>query len=186
MKRPTFLEGIGVAAGASVFAAITFAALTAVFGSSLVLRLIVTAIALAYILYLLRRSPERIGRTTTLAVWAAVTAVAWYALPLPLFVAAQLGLVWLTRSLYFYASILSALADLGLVAFGLAAAIWALGTTNSLLAGVWSFFLVQALFAAIPAHLGARRPSASALPDDRFARAHRVAEAAVRRLSSSH
>jgi len=188
MKRPTFFEGVAIAVGASVFAGALFATLAGLFSGALALRLIITAISLGYILYLLRRSPERTGRVTTIAGWAAVSALAWFTLALPLYLAVQLGLVWLVRSLYFYASLLAALADLGLTGFGLAAAVWAATSTGSLFVSVWCFFLVQALFVAIPAHMRGPRANNSSQSNepDNFARAHRIAEAAVRRLSSTH
>ena len=97
------------------------------------------------------------------------------------FLCVQLGLVWLVRSLYFHSSLLAALADLGLVALGFAAAVWAASRSNSAALCLWAFFLVQALYVAIP-----QRTSGRDAPDgadaDRFAHAHRAAEAAVRRM----
>jgi hypothetical protein len=50
---------------------------------------------------------------------------------------------------------------------------------------IWCFFLVQALFIVIPK--GARRtPGAAQADEDRFQQAYRVAESAVRNLSSRH
>ena len=51
------------------------------------------------------------------------------------------------------------------------------------LLSLWSFFLVQALFVAIPPHLG-RRSQSERGPEDTFQRAHRNAEQALRRLAS--
>jgi hypothetical protein len=98
------------------------------------------------------------------------------------------GAVWLNRSLYRYSSLLCALADLGLSALGLAAAIWAATHTGSLFLGIWCLFLVQALFVAIPSNMGRNiaETSAGLGDEDRFRRAHRSAELAVRRLSSIH
>ena len=99
----------------------------------------------------------------------------------------HIGLIWLVRSLYFYASVVSALTDLGLSGLALAAAVWAVTHTGSLFLAIWCFFLVQALFVAIPHALSGKaapgiQPAADR--DDRFERAHRAAEAAVRKLSS--
>jgi hypothetical protein len=62
------------------------------------------------------------------------------------------------------------------------AAIGAAVQTGSLLLSLWSYFLVQALFTTIPTRASAG--PASTNEDDAFERAHRVAEAAVRRLSA--
>ena len=92
----------------------------------------------------------------------------------------------MTRSLYFYSSVLPALTDLMLSGLGLAAAVWAAGQTGSVFLSLWCFFLVQALFVVIPTRIRRRHSESSLGPDglDRFQRAHRSAEAAVRRLSS--
>jgi hypothetical protein len=107
--------------------------------------------------------------------------------PLLLYVCLHLGAIWLIRSLYFYSSALSALADLGLNGLSLAAAVWAVTRTGSVFLGVWCFFLVQALFVAIPKRIG-RRPGTGQDGHDseaRFQHAYRAAETAVRKLSSN-
>ena len=187
MKRPGFFEGVAVAFAASLGGGALFAALTTVFAGASVLRLLIAVIALAYVLYLLGRSAQHIGRITALALWCVVAGVAWFMdPPLLLYVLIHLGLVWLIRSLYFYSSVLCALADLGLTGMGLAVAIWAVVQSESMFLSLWSFFLVQALFVAIPARMtgkpGERKSHDEA--EDPFQRAHRAAEAAVRKLSS--
>lgn len=189
MKRPDFLEGVAVALIASIGGGVLYTAGLAFFPGGGVLRLLIAALGLGYILYLLRRSREHVGRITVPAAWLVMAAVTWFsATPLAIYVLLHLGAVWLIRSLYFYSSVLSALTDLCLSGFSLAAAVWALLHTGSVFAGLWCFFLVQALFVAIPATLP-RRPGAQPQhPDreDRFQHAHRVAEAAMRKLSSTH
>jgi hypothetical protein len=185
MTRPAFLEGAAVALVASLAGGAVHAALALVAAPGVVLRIVATALALAYLLYLLRRSNERIGRVMTLALWALATGALWLLDAPPLgFLCAQLGLVWLVRSLYFHAGVLAALADLGLVALGLAAAAWAASRSGSVALSLWCFFLVQACFVAIPAR-ATGRGERSTVAEDRFARAHGAAEAAVRRLSSA-
>ena len=189
MKRPTFLEGVMVALVASLSASVLDTALGALFGSRGVLRLLIAGIGLGYVLYLLSRSTERVGRVTTLLVWTLAAGAAWgLGLPIMLFLLVHLGLIWLVRSLYFHSSLLAATADLGLNGLSLAVAVWAALHTGSLLLSVWCFFLVQALFVAIPPRLPRRmpRPDPDAEGDDRFQRAHRAADAAIRKLSLIH
>mgnify|MGYP007068803260 CR=1 FL=1 len=76
--------------------------------------------------------------------------------------------------------LLPALLDMALVAFGVIALSAVLSRTGSVLLGCWCFFLVQALFVAIPRTPGA--DSASVPPDDGFQRAHMAAQAALSRL----
>ena len=65
-------------------------------------------------------------------------------------------------------------------------AVWAATETGSPFLSIWSFFLVQALFVAIPVRVGGnhREPQPEDHHDERFERAHRAAQAALRRLSS--
>ena len=189
MKQPTFLEGVSVAIAASLAGSVLYTALNVVFPGVPVLRLLIAAIGLAYVVYLLSRSPERVGRITAAAAWLLVAVVLWFTKPpLLLYVCVHLGAIWLIRSMYFYSSALSALADLGLNGLSLAAAIWAVTRTGSVFLGIWCFFLVQALFVVIPKSVN-RKPGtglAGHENEDRFQHAHRVAEAAVRKLSSNH
>ena len=185
MNRPTFLEGVAVALVTSLLGSLMYAVLVPTFASGPVLRLLVAGIGLGYLIYLLRRSPERVGRITLAALWGVATAAIWLLeLPLLSYLALHLGLIWLARSLCFYSSVLSALADLALSGAGLAAALWAASHSHSLFLGIWSLFLVQALFAFIPTNLQRRDKTAPPTEPDRFDRAHRAAEAALRKLSS--
>ncbi|MGD8910278.1 MAG: hypothetical protein PVF13_02335 [Chromatiales bacterium] len=188
MKRPGFVEGVGVALAASVGGGVIFTVLATLFAGGFVLRMLIATLGLLYMLYLLRRSSERVGRITTLAVWLLAALGIWLlGLSLPLYLLAHLGLVWLVRCLYFHAGLIAAFADLGLVLFGLAAAVWAWLVTGSLGISLWCFFLVQALFALIPARLKSKtaRNTPSAAEADPFQHAYRTAEAAVTKLSST-
>jgi hypothetical protein len=189
MKQPTFFEGVALALAASLLGSALYSVLSSVFPAGAVLRLLIAGIGLAYVFYLLSRSRERVGRVTVVACWALAAGVIWFiAPPLMLYGLMHLGLIWLTRSLYFYSSVLAALADLGLSGLSLASAIWAASQTGSVFLSLWCFFLVQALFVAIPARLSHSNRETQTGPEkeDRFQRAHRTAEAAVRKLSSIH
>ena len=187
MKTPTVLEGVGIALAASVAGSVAYTALAAVAGGG-ALRLVVAGLALGYVLYLLARSPGRVGRVTALGAWGAAALLVWLAAPpLALYLLLHLGGLWLLRSLFFHSSLFSAAADLGLSLLALAAGIWALAHTGSLLLGIWCFFLVQALFVAIPTSLV--RPAASGRHEGEgrrgeFRKVGRRADARVRALTS--
>jgi hypothetical protein len=184
MTRPTFLEGVGVALLASLGAGAAYAGLGLFFPVGLALRLVIAGLSLGYLLYLLGRSRERVGRISLLLLWGLMAAGSWLlGLSLPLYVLAHLGLVWLVRVLYHQSGFLAALLDLGLAALGLGAALWAAGHSGSLFLACWSFFLVQALFTAIPVRFGGG-PAPANPADDRFEQAHRAAEAALRSLAT--
>ena len=183
MTRPGFVEGAGVALALALGGGIAFAALVPMLAGGLVLRGVVAACALGYLLYLLARSGARAGRVTAVAAWLATTVLAWWFAPsLLLFLLAQAGFLWLLRALLFHRGALAALADLGLTALGLAAAGWALARTGSVGAALWCFFLVTALFAFIPPRFPRRAAPESSTPD-RFQQAQRAAETALRELS---
>jgi hypothetical protein len=185
MTRPTFFEGVAVALAASLSGSILYSALVWAGAGGQALRLVIAGLGVAYCGYLLRRSRRRVGRITTAAAWLAAAGALWLLdPPATLYVLGHVALLWLVRSLYFHDGMLAALADLGLLGLGLAAAVWATTESGSLFLSLWSFFLVQALFSAIPA---AGRPDAApdAAGEEPFERAHRAAEAALRRLSSA-
>ena len=95
-------------------------------------------------------------------------------------------MLWMIRSLYFYSSVLSSLADLGVNGLGVAAAAWAAAPTNSIFLSIWCFFLIQALFVYIPAVVR-KENTANTNPvaaKDRFEQAYREAEYALRKFSS--
>jgi hypothetical protein len=183
-NMPSLGAGLLAALILSACGAALLAVLSPWLGLGLALRAVIALLGLAYVLHAIGRSGERVGRITTLACWLAVASAAWLVgLPLAAYVLVHLGAVWLVRSLYYYSGLLPALADLGLTLLGAAFAVWAAQRADSAWLAFWCFFLVQAFHVSIPASL----PSRAALdaPDDAFARAHRAAEAAVRRLSTS-
>jgi len=185
MKAPGFMHGVGLALAISVAGSALFALFTQVTGVESALQLIIALAAAAYLLFLLRGRSARVGRVTTVLAWTAVSAVSWILNPgLLVYLLVQMALLWLVRCVYFYNSLLAALLDFGLQVLSLGAALWALEQTGSLLLSLWSFFLVQALFVAIPP--AGLRPAQSTLDcaeeDAGFTRAHRSAEAALRRL----
>lgn len=183
MNRPSFFEGAGFALLAALLGSGLYLILTAAMTTWTVWRLVVAAVSLAYLIYLLTRSGSRIGQVTTVVAWAGITLAAWWMTPsITTFVLIQTLTIWLVRSLYFHSGVLAALADAALCGLALAAGSVALARTGSLAAGLWCYFLVQALFAVIPAGW----PLKQAPPQqDRFELAHRNAEAIVRRHFSS-
>jgi hypothetical protein len=62
MKRPSFLNGVIVAAVLGFFASAVVATLTPFVGFGHVVRLVIPALGLAYLLYLFSRSEERLIR----------------------------------------------------------------------------------------------------------------------------
>ena len=185
MKRPSFFHGVIVAVVFAFFASAVIAALTPFVGFFSVIRLVIPALGLAYILYLFSRSRERVGRVTTLTLWSALAAVTWWvAPPLPLYLLIHVGAMWLVRSLYFYSGVLPALMDLGLSALSITAAVWAISQSGSVFLATWCFFLVQALFVTIPPAVKKKQAPRQnvAADNEKFEHARRQADQALRQL----
>ncbi len=189
MKRPSFLHGVGVALLASFSGGILFSVISGPLPSDLVLRAVIAMLGLGYTLYLLSRSDERVGRVTTVMLWSLMFTISWIGAPsLMLYLLMHVGSLWLVRSLYFYTSLLSALLDLSLSAMSLATALWAAAHTGNIFLAIWCFFIGQALFVGIPASMRRQEQLVDGELIDyaMFQRAHRTAEAALRRLSVNH
>lgn len=187
MNKVTFWDGVVIALLGSSIGSIGFFALTFLFSEDGAIRLLISGLAFAYILYLLSRSRERIGRITVMSIWFILLVMLWLFYPsLTLFVVFHVLTIWLVRSLYGYASLFAALADLGLNALSITFAFWALHHTGSLFLTLWCFFLAQALFVYIPT--GIKRPNSdkAVIPNSEsdFKRAYQTAESAVRKLST--
>ena len=187
MKTPGILEGTGVAVVASLAGGVLGALLPILVTQATSVRIVIASLALAYLLFLIKRSDERSGRIVVMASWLIVTVSVWILdASLLWFVLSQAVTIWIVRALYFHSSVIPALFDLGLVAFGLTASAWAILQTGSLVMAIWCFFLTQSLFAMIPSFTRSSDHPTAISPDhqDRFQSAHRVALDAVRKLST--
>ena len=184
-SRPSFGAALGVGFVLSICAAAALAALVPLVGTGIALRAVIALVAFAYVLCLVGKSGERVGRVATLTCWlVAAVGAGLVGLPFTAYVLVHVGLVWLVRSLYYYSGVLAALADLGLSVLGVAFAVWAAQRSGSAWLSFWCFFLTQAFHVLIPAALasGAARDGDA---DDSFSRAQRTAEEAIRRLSTA-
>ena len=185
MNRPSFFSGVIVAAVLAFFASAIVATLTPFVGLAAVVRLLIPALGLAYLLYLFRYSEERTGRVTTLFAWGALAVLTWwFSPPLPLYLLIHVGAVWLVRSLYFYFGVVPALMDLGISALSISAMVWSISRSGSVFLATWCFFLVQALFVAIPPAIKRSQKSQrnTAAESENFERARRQADQALRQL----
>lgn len=181
MKRLTFVEGLGFALIASLAGAGLFFALSPWFGWSLLLKLIGTLLAGAYVAFLLIRTSRRSGRISVCCIWIGFALMAWIFVDSAHFlIALHWIVIWFIRSLYFYRSPGPALVDLTLCASGLVVAIGVFRHTGSLALGIWCLFLIQALVAMIPRDF--KSPALEHTASDGFDRAHRSAELALRKL----
>jgi hypothetical protein len=185
-KTPTLGFGLGIALVLAVCGATVLAALTPFVGGGTALRAVIALLGFTYLLYVLGKSGERVGRITTFVLWTVAAAFTWISgVPFVGYVLIHVGLLWLVRSLYFYSGILPAVADLGLSLLAIAFAVWAAGRSGSALLALWCFFLVHAFHVLIPAALFGDGRQHAGDEDLAFNRAHHAAEAAIRRMSAT-
>ncbi|MGI9205386.1 MAG: hypothetical protein ACR2Q3_15325 [Woeseiaceae bacterium] len=184
MNRPNFIHGVVVAALLAIVASAVIATLTPFIGFLSVVRLVIPALALAYLVFLFRSSDERTGRLTTLFAWGLLAAITWWVSPpLGFYVLIHVGAIWLVRSLYFYAGVFPSLLDFGLSALSVFVFGWALERTGSVFMGVWCLFLVQAVFVAIPRRFPGRKIQSDPPPvNDKFEHARRQADQALQQI----
>lgn len=183
MKALTFWRGVLLAIVISVVGAVLHMVLAKVFGSATTLRLVILVAALGYVLALLAHGPRQDGRVVAALAWLGLAGLLLvFNPPLILWLLLQTGFIWLLRSLQRYASLIPAGSDALLSGFALAAAIATAQHTHSLFLALWSYLLVQALAAFIPARNTAA-PAASAGADTDFESSYRNAETALRNLS---
>ena len=184
MNGLSFPRLMAVAAIIALGVSVTIAALTPLIGIAAVLKLVIPATSVSYLIYLLRHCQEHSGRVVVLTCWSTFAVLAWMVnLSLSQYLLSHLTVIWLIRSLYFYAGILPALADLVLTGGGLLAFVIAAERTGSLLIATWSLFLVQALFVLIPQSVpaaGVQKTVGNS--NERFRRARARAEQALRQL----
>lgn len=186
MNKFSFVEGLCLALIASVCGTLLLFALAPLFTLGFLFKLIVNVIGFGNILYLLIRAPRRIGRITAFTVWALLATLGWLFIDsILVLIGLHLTMIWLIRSVYFYTSPSAALVDLGLCGLSLAAAVRVFSHTGSLALGIWCLFLIQALVSMIPSDFKRTMPAQTAAKagSDRFDRACRSAERALRKLS---
>jgi hypothetical protein len=183
------MEGTVVAAVASIPGAAIFGALTLTVAAGPLLRVIIAGLSLSYVIYLLNRSSEHVGKITVVTAWIALASMVWWLAPsMPLYLILHVIVIWVIRSLYFHSGILASVADLAVSALALATGASCGVYTGSVFVGIWCFFLTQALFVFIPSWLGQLDSGAAnhSVRPDRFEIAHRAAEGALRKFSSSN
>jgi hypothetical protein len=180
---PSVVNGIVAALVLALCGGAAWFGLGALFGAGTAARAVVALLGLAYVLYLFAASRERVGRVTTVAVWLAAAAALWLGgVSFTAYVFAHVAMLSIVRSLYGHSTLLAAALDLALGALGLAFAAWAAVRSGSPALAIWCFFLAQAFHVLLPPAL--RRSTArNARFESQFERAHRNAEAALRRLS---
>ncbi len=186
-NKVTFTEGVGLALLISITGSVFFSGMISLFSGGFVFKILVMFISSGYIFYLLMRSGEKSGRITVLSAWLAAMVVNYLLVDSTLlFISIHITSIWLIRSLYYYNSVFSSLADILVSMSSLVAAVVAWNITNSLLMSLWCFFLIQALFSYIPRQFAGKSDPiiAYSASEQGFENAHKSAQIAIRKLST--
>ncbi len=183
MKRPSILSGVLFAFATALLAAPAFWALQGVFPAGFALRAVLLTVHLGYLVWLAGAARHGVGNLTLVAANLLIASILVF-LPLaPGWLASLLVLMLaLSRSLLFHRSLAAVLLDGLLAVAGLMFASEMLARGGGLIAGLWGFFLVQALFAVLPPGNRAAGPGGSDENLDPFAHSHRQAQAALQRI----
>ena len=182
MKKPNVGTGILVAFVMACGAAIGWPLVRTLFPWHMEMPIMIAMISGLYGAYLLATCEDRSGKALLVVLGIALTAVT---LIVPMSELKLIGLhglwLWVVRSLCFQRTFFGAAMDGALLlvgaAVGLAVARW----THGVFLPVWSVFLLQAMFPYIPASWQASNDGES-VKIDRFARSHRMAEAAIKQM----
>jgi hypothetical protein len=159
MNTPNFKEGLLIAFVLSFMGSVFFYGISWFVSSFNQIYFTASLLSFCYLTYLSMRSKVKTGRITALTIWMVITLSSWFmSVPISLFVLIQLAIIWMLRSLYFYSSLFSSIADLFLTAVSISAALWAGFHSGTLFLALWCLFLIQSLFVFIPAALN-NKPS---------------------------
>lgn len=184
MKAPSLFSSIVFAIVACVGGSVLYTLLPLVFSSAMSLEIAIGFISAGYLFFLLKKGRQQSGRVIAFSTWILISGAGLLVdLPIAYFILSQVFMIWLARSIVFHRSILPSLLDLGLIAFGLLTAVWALLQTDSIATALWCFFLVQSLFGTIP-NFKLTSKDQTPVDQDRFQVAHRVAADAIQKLTN--
>ncbi len=187
MKKPGFIEGVVVALIACITGSIGYSVLSVFYFEEDTWRILIAAISFGYCIYLLARSRQHTGRISVLVSWLLMSISLWLFQPALLhYLLIHLAVIWLIRELYFHANMLHALLDVILIVLGAALGFSAFLHSGSVLLSMWCFFLVQALFVALPGSNKKAPAEQSAIcSHTKFEQAFHTAQSAVKDLSRS-
>ena len=185
MKQRSLLQNIGIAILLTILAVLADSFFYKLMGWNTAVRLVIEVVAVVYLGCLIYQSRVRAGKLTLTIICLTMPLFGFFFIEQSgLLVVVAAGMIWVARSLLNYSSIVSAITDLGLCIFSLAGAGWAFSVSGSIIAAVWSFFLIQSLHSLIPTKFGEVKQVAAAEPSaDHFGHAYQSAEEAIRQMA---
>ena len=185
MKQQSLVQHIGVAMLLTIIAILTGFIFHKVMGWNTAVKLVMVAVTLVYLGYLIYQSRVRAGKLTLIIICLMMSLSCFFLVErsgLMLVIAAVM--IWVVRSLLNYSSIVAVITDMGLCTFSLAGADWAFSASGSIVAAIWSFYLIQSLHCLIPQQFGeTKQVMADEQSVDYFDHAYQLAEQAIRQMA---
>lgn len=181
MNRFTFFRQVVTGLLLSIIGSVLMMVLTPVLGSQDASRVVLLILSFGYVLMLLQHLAPRVGITMVVSGWLLTAALLLlFNPPLLVWVVVCSALLWLVRSGLRYQRLYPFTLDALLTLFALCCGIAALLYSQRVGLALWSYFLVLAFSAAIPARPSSPRPSGSTT--DVFTQAETNAQRALRQL----
>jgi len=183
-RRPGIFRGIAVAALLALCASIMITALSLEWGTESAIYVAAPILGPGYVLQLLHGRKAKTGRVLAIGSWSVFALITiWLTPTMPTYLLLHVGAIWLVRSVLAYSSLLPAVADALLTTFSALTLSWAFARTGSVFLSTWCFFLVQSLWAFIPARYFYSSGKADISGNEqKFDQARRQADAALRQL----
>lgn len=195
IQANNLIKEILVGGGIAVLAAILFNATT--FGQlyhygigsiGMEIKITATLISLLYTWHIAIRSEIRGGWGVVALLFTSFTFLSFVSgVNYLIHFAAQLLWVWLLRSLFLRHGLVKSIMDGTVILFATIWSLWVYAFSNSVLLGVWAFFIAQSIHIYLPEFSEKRKESHSEhfrnKDIDRFSSSYQAAEAALRELA---
>jgi hypothetical protein len=184
MSTVTVWRGVGLAVLATMAGGVAMTIFPWLIGTLTTMKLVISALTLAYLGVMMHDSQERTGRFATLLLWLTITITLLVANPnLLIWLLVCSAMIWLMRSIYLHRRLISLSGDAVLNAVAVVASVATLLHSHSFWLAIWVFFLIQALHVWIPAARKTRHHTTADDSQHQFEQASRIAETALKRLA---
>lgn len=183
MNSYTFFRQVVTGLLLSIVGSVLMLVLTPVMGSQDASRVVLLILSFGYVLMLLQHLAPRVGITMIVSAWLLTAALLLLFNPsLLMWVVTLSALLWLLRSGLRYQQLYAFALDGLLTLFALCCGVAALLYSQRIGLALWSYFLVLACSAAIPARASSRHRSGSA--NGAFTQAETNAQRVLRQLQN--
>ena len=189
MKTNTFGKNCFAAFGLAVLSTMLYTLSKGILSTYLALKLLISITILAYLIYLLLINNKRKGLFFFPVITVTLGGLLYYTdVPISVYLLAHTLTLWLTRLFSFSYRASQSLLDLIISLASIVAGYWAMLQTGSWFVAFWSYFLVHALitpdiFSLFFSFDNHDRQTVCG-PTNKFSRAHRNAENAIKRVLS--